>query len=242
MKDSLGDRMKTSYEDRSRYLLPRRSYTIFRIDGKAFHTYTRGLEKPFDNDLIEDMDATAAYLCKNIMGAKLAYVQSDEISVVVTDFESITTQAWFDNNLQKMVSVSASLATGKFNELRFKRGINKLAFFDSRIFQIPDRTEVENYLIWRYRDCVKNSISMVANYYYSPKQLHGLSSDQRQELLFQKGINWSKYSEGFKNGRIIINENYLKEASIGSNETVIRRKWISKPFDKSYFNIIPSYA
>ena len=95
MKDALGDRMKANYEDRTRISLPRRSYTIIRIDGKAFHTYTRGMISPFDDGLIADMDATAAYLCKNIMGAKFAFVQSDEISILLTDFEDIGTQSWF---------------------------------------------------------------------------------------------------------------------------------------------------
>jgi tRNA(His) guanylyltransferase len=240
-KDALGDRMKQNFEDRTRFFLPRRSYTIIRCDGKSFHTYVKGLEKPFDMLLIEDMDETAAFLCKNIMGAKLAYVQSDEISIVISDFDDISTEAWFDNNLQKMASISASMATAKFNELRFKRGVTKLAMFDSRVFQIPDRTEVENYLIWRYRDCVKNSISMAAQQYYSPKELHQKNSDQKQELLFQKGINWSKYPEGFKNGRMIVKETYEKETLNNKNSSVLRSRWISHPFDKKFFNIIPNY-
>lgn len=121
MKDALGDRMKSYYEDRFRVHIPRRTYVIIRIDGKAFHTYTRGLKRPFDEDLISDMDETTKFLCSNIQGAKLGYVQSDEISILITDFESITTDAWFDNNVQKMVSISASYATSKFNQLRISR-------------------------------------------------------------------------------------------------------------------------
>lgn len=93
MKDQIGDRMKEFYEDRTRYALVRRTYTIIRIDGKAFHTYTRGLQKPFDDQLMDDMDATAAYVCQNIQGAKFAFVQSDEISVLITDFDDINTGA-----------------------------------------------------------------------------------------------------------------------------------------------------
>jgi tRNA(His) 5'-end guanylyltransferase len=238
-KDSLGDRMKSAYENRTRFSLPRRSYTIIRIDGKAFHTYTKGLKRPFDDELIEDMDATAAYLCKNISGAKCAYVQSDEISIVVTDFESITTQAWFDNNLQKMVSISASLATAKFNELRFKRGITNLAMFDSRIFQIPQRVEVLNYLKWRQQDATRNSISSVAQSLYSHKQLHGISSDQQQELIFQKGINWNDFSSRKKRGGLIIKQTYMRG-------DVERSKWegIDTPIfskDSEVLSIIPLY-
>ena len=222
MKDALGDRMKSNYEDRTRISLPRRGYTIIRIDGKAFHTYTKGLRRPFDLDLIDDMDETAAYLCKNIMGAKFAYVQSDEISILITDFEDEGTQAWFDNNLQKMASDSASMATAIFNKLRMDRYIKnlhvierksvtdkryasepKLAMFDARVFQIPQKVEVENYFIWRQQDATRNSISSVAQSLYSPKQLHGVKTYGMQELIFQAGTNWNDYSPREKRGGII---------------------------------------
>ena len=121
MKDSIGDRMKTFYENRARTALLRRCYTIIRVDGKAFHTYCAGLKRPFDDGLMEDMDSTAMYLCKNIMGAKFAFVQSDEISILMTDFEEIGTSSWFDSDTQKVCSISASMATRAFNELRLKR-------------------------------------------------------------------------------------------------------------------------
>ena len=121
MKDSLGDRMKGYYEDRYRLSLPRRSNIVIRIDGKAFHTYTRGLNKPYDEALMEDMNQTTRYLCENIQGAKLGYVQSDEISIVLTDYDTIDTSGWFDYNLQKMCSIAASLATAHFNFLRMQR-------------------------------------------------------------------------------------------------------------------------
>lgn len=207
MKDSLGDRMKGNYEDRYRIQLMRRAYTIIRIDGKAFHSYTRGLQRPFDDQFIKDMDATAAFLCKNIQGAKFAFVQSDEISILLCDFEDLTTQAWFDNNLQKMASVSASLATGKFNELR----PGKLAFFNSRIFQVPNKSEAENYFIWRQQDTVRNSISSVAQSLYSSKQLHGVATNQMQEMIFQKGINWNDYDSDLKRGRVITRIERLRD-------------------------------
>lgn len=113
-KDSLGDRMK-GYENISRIYLTRRTPIIIRIDGKAFHSFTRGFARPFDDVLIKSMQDTAKYLCENIMGCKLAYTQSDEISLLLVDYEKIETQAWFDNNLQKIVSVAASMATMAFN-------------------------------------------------------------------------------------------------------------------------------
>jgi tRNA(His) 5'-end guanylyltransferase len=99
--DSLGDRMKANFEDRTRFFLPRRTYTILRVDGRAFHTWTRGLTKPHDRDFMACMDAAAIALCKEVAGAKFAFVQSDEISVLATDFEDEGSQAWFDGNIQK---------------------------------------------------------------------------------------------------------------------------------------------
>ena len=249
MKEPLGDRMKTFYENRTRILLPRKTYTLLRIDGKAFHTYTRGLKKPFDLGLMEDMNDTAAYLCKNIQGAKFAYVQSDEISILVTDFDDIVTDMWFDGNLQKMASVSASLATARFNQLRMNRScwdgldvdgyldgddINnfKLATFDSRVFQIPQSVEVENYFIWRQQDAVRNSIASVAQSLYSHRELNGKTSNEQQEMIFQRGINWNDYTSREKRGGFIERVTYVNDKNIMTiphqeiafNDTV-RKKW-----------------
>jgi len=227
-KDSLGDRMKMAYENRTRYLLPRRTYSMIRIDGKAFHTYTKGLIRPFDMKLVNDMDETAIYLCKNIQGAKLAFVQSDEISILLTDFDSLTSDAWFDGNIQKIASVSASLATARFNQLRMegffanysdkivqgKIDIDiqltddlrtfKLATFDSRVFTLPTATEVSNYLVWRQNDTVRNSISSVAQSLFSHKELMNVNTNQMQEMCFQKGVNWNDFDLKLKNGRVIM--------------------------------------
>lgn len=215
-KDSLGDRMKEFYENRTRNFLPRRTYTIIRVDGKAFHSYTRGLVRPFDEKLVNDMDETACYMCKNIQGAKFAFVQSDEISILLTDFEGLTTDAWFDGNIQKMASISASLATAKFNELR----PNKIALFDSRVFTIPSDIEVENYFIWRQQDTTRNSISSVAQSMFSHQELENKNTDQMQEMCFQKGVNWNDFSAKLKRGRLIVKQDYEKEGAT-------RSKWVS---------------
>lgn len=225
MKDDFGDRMK-GYEATTRFKLPRRSYTIIRIDGKAFHSYTRGMQRPFDMGFIEDMDNTAIHLCKNIMGAKFAFVQSDEISIVLTDFETIQTQAWFDNNIQKMCSISASMATSEFNNLRLQRRVietsmaaltldniksQKLANFDSRVYQIPQLTEVFNYFVWRQQDTTRNSIQSVARSVFSHKQVDGKNTNQMQEMLFEeKGINWNDFEPKLKRGRGIVKNTIIK--------------------------------
>ncbi len=147
-KDSLGDRIKADYENRTRFFLPRRTYTLLRVDGKSFHTYTRDCERPYDQALMDDMDTAALALCVSIEGAQFAFVQSDEISVLLTDFGSPQTQAWFDGSVQKLASVSASLATAHFNAARARRSPaawDNPACFDSRAFTIPDSVEVENY-------------------------------------------------------------------------------------------------
>jgi tRNA(His) 5'-end guanylyltransferase len=216
MKDPLGDRMKDFYEDRTRYKLARRTNTIIRIDGKAFHTYTKGLKRPFDEGLMEDMNKTTEYLCQNIQGAKFGYVQSDEISILITDYDDISTHAWFDANLQKMASIAASLATAEFNRLRLIRKMNttvatagsileqfKHAMFDARVFQIPYQEEVINYFIWRQQDATRNSISSVAQSLYSTKELHGKKTNDMQEMIFQKGINWNDYKPREKRGSLI---------------------------------------
>lgn len=267
MKDDLGKRMKEQYEKRSRTFLPRRTYTIIRIDGKAFHTYTRGMKKPFDQNLADTMDDTAKFLCENVQGTQFAYVQSDEISLLLTDFATISTNAWFDGQVQKMASVSASLATGIFNALMFQRyfageegGVREhytpetdihdvmipvgdiinympygfpkktLAFFDSRIFTIPDPIEVENYFIWRQKDAVRNSISMVAQSLYSHKELHGKSQSDMQEMIFQKGQNWNDVDPGFKRGRTIMKHvhGHWVSAPVDFSEVGLRGRIISK--------------
>ena len=257
MQDELGDRMKEQYENRTRISLPRRTYTIIRLDGKAFHTYTRGLDKPFDKGLYEDMDkAIIAMMCE-VQGVKFAYTQSDEISLLLTDFALPTTSAWFDGNLQKMVSVAASIITAEFNMLRVKRSMGShfhpnlmpnSAYFDGRAFTIPDRIEVMNYFIHRNQDCSRNSVSMVAQSHFSHKQLNGKSTAEMQEMLMKdKDVNWSYYPDELKNGRLIVKEEYMIPSVLPKTETQLvrdesdgiastpntfyapRTRWVSKP-------------
>lgn len=249
MHDELGHRMKEYYEQRYKYSLQRRAYTIIRIDGKAFHTYTKNLNKPFDEELTQDMIDTTIYLCKNIQGAKFGYVQSDEISILLTDFDELSTQAWFDNNVQKMVSVSASLATAKFNQLRLKRDAIEcgdlvstqitefgLAHFDSRVFQLPTKTEVENYFIWRQQDAVRNSISAVAQSLYSHKELHNKNQNEMQEMIFKKGINWNDLELKYKRGSFIEKVTSSRENTKDFNlEIPLRTIW-------SNFSSIPIFS
>lgn len=199
--DPLGIRMKERYESRSQTYLPRRSYTILRLDGKAWHSFTHNCERPYDQRLMDWMDETTKFLCEEIQGAVFGYTQSDEISILLTDFSQILTEAWFDGNVQKMCSISASLATAYFNKIQT---LGKLAYFDSRCFVISDPVEVRNYFIWRQMDAVRNAINMAGQSMYSHKELHGKNTDQVQEMIFQKGKNFNEYPARFKRGGCIV--------------------------------------
>jgi len=202
-KSNFGDRMK-KYENAFRICLPIRMPLIIRLDGCAFHTYTAKFEKPFDARLISAMQETCIYLCKEIMGCKLAYWQSDEISLLLTDYNQLNSQAWFDKNIQKITSVSASMATAIFNREMFARGVVKLAHFDSRVVILPP-DEVCNYFLWRQRDAERNSLQSLAQQHFSQKQLHGLKTSQLHDLLMlDKGINWNDIPTYQKRGACVI--------------------------------------
>lgn len=203
MSDSLGDRMK-GYENAYRLYLPKRLPVIIRIDGKAFHTYTKGMQKPWDSGLEICMRVTAKELCDSIQGAQLAYVQSDEISILIHNYKKLNSEAWFDNNLQKLTSVSASIATAIFNLSATSLGLSpNLALFDSRAWVLPE-AEVCNYFIWRQQDASRNSVSMLAQSLYSHKELQNKNSPQLQEMCFQAGHNWDSLPTHHKRGFCVI--------------------------------------
>lgn len=214
-KDSLGDRIKR-YESVSKTYLTRRVPVIIRLDGRSFHTFTKGCEKPFDRKIINTMALTAEYLIRNIQGAKVAYVQSDEISLLLTDFDTLDTDAWFGYSVQKMCSISAAMASVAFT-LAYGESIivngyegvqYKTAHFDSRAFNVP-KEEVANTLRWRYQDWLRNSIQMLAQSLYSQKELHGKKSPELHEMCFQKGKNWNDLDSRFKNGTLYVNDKTL---------------------------------
>ncbi len=231
----LNTRIKEYYEGRTKQLLMRRTITILRLDGKGFSKFTKGLNKPFDDDFSEDMDLTAKFLCEEIQGAKFGYTQSDEITIVLSDFDNQETSAWFDYNVQKMVSISASIATAKFNQLRARRMANyanididdlnsmTLAMFDSRVFQVPTLDEMVNTLIFRQQDCTRNSISMAADALLKGS-MNGVKGDVKQERLFtEAGVNWNDYKTKYKRGSVI------KKVEIGvatANGITTRKRWV----------------
>jgi tRNA(His) guanylyltransferase len=194
-------RMK-DYEHTFRRRVPRRAYTLMRLDGRAFHTYLRNAQRPFDRDFINDMDLLAVKLCEEIQGARFAYVQSDEISLLLTDFDTPQSELWFGGNVAKLVSVSSGVASAYFMYLRYFHG--GMPHFDSRVWSMSDPVEVANYFVWRQRDAVRNSIQMVGQFHFTQEELHGRSCDQIQEMLWsQKGVNWDAFPPECKRGRLV---------------------------------------
>jgi len=227
-KDSLGTRMK-EYERAYKHVLSIRMPVIIRVDGKAFHSYTKGCKKPFDENLVNCMNETAKFLCENIQGCKLAYVQSDEISLLLVNYENINSQSWFNNNVQKMVSVSAGLASGKFTMMSDSIfGAHKLATFDSRVFILP-KEEVNNYFIWRQDDTIRNSVQMLARSIFSHKQCDNKDQNDLKNMCLNKGSDWDKLPTSQKVGRCIIkvyNNKVCVNKKTGEEVEAIRSEWV----------------
>lgn len=227
VRDDLGTRMKEFYEGIPKTRLMRRVPVAIRIDGKAFHTFTRGFKKPFDSILMASMQETMKYLCENIQGCVFGYTQSDEITLILIDYQKFTSSAWFDYEVQKVCSIAASLATMAFNKF-FTKNVNyfemthehddtikeyctilvnaaeKGATFDARCFNIP-KEEVANLVYWRQLDAMRNSVQMVGQANFSHKELQNKSCNDIQDMLVtQKAINWNLYPESCKWGSACI--------------------------------------
>ena len=233
MSDALGTRMKEFYEAIPKNKLMRRTPVAIRIDGKAFHTFTRGFKKPFDTFLMESMQETMKYLCENIQGCIFGYTQSDEITLILIDYQTFDTAAWFDYEVQKICSIAASMATMQFNRIftkkaeqfdwdlheawnisdeeekycnALRRAVEMGAMFDCRCFNIP-KEEVCNLVYWRQQDATRNSIQMVGRAYFSHRELNKKSCDAIQDMLFKTyNINWNDFPVACKRGSACIKD------------------------------------
>lgn len=227
VNDELGKRMKEFYEQVPKTRLVRRMPVAIRIDGKAFHSFTKGFKRPFDELLIDCMQQTMKYLCENIQGCVLGYHQSDEITLILVDYKNLNSGAFFDYEVQKVCSISASMATMYFNKIfkekvdqfiedyyeawnvteedhklmeAYSKAVSRGAMFDSRCFNIP-KEEVTNLIYWRQQDATRNSIQMVGQANFSHKELHGKSCNMIQDMLMtQKNINWNDFMAYQKRG------------------------------------------
>ena len=237
--DDLGCRMKTFYEQIPKTKLMRRCQVAIRCDGRSFHTFARKFQKPFDEVLIKTMQETMKYLCENIQGCVLAYTQSDEITLILVDYKKLTSSAFFDYEVQKICSITASMATMAFNKFFekniqefsesneckgldikyldiYREALNKGAMFDARCFNIP-KEEVTNLCYWRQLDATRNSIQMVGHANFSHKELQNKSCNDIQDMLMtQKGINWNNLPTYQKRGSCCVKENHFIENEKGT--------------------------
>ena len=241
VNDELGTRMKEFYEGVPKTRLVRRMPVAIRLDGKAFHTFTRGFKRPFDEVLGKSMRETMKYLCENIQGCVLGYSQSDEITLILIDYQNLNSCAWFDYEVQKMCSIAASITTMAFNKF-FTKNVNyfemthehddtineycttlvnaaeKGAMFDARVFNIP-KEEVTNLIYWRQLDATRNSIQMVGQANFSHKELQNKSCNDIQDMLMlQKGINWNDFPTHQKRGSCCIKNHDYDEYGIDWGE------------------------
>lgn len=242
------------YQSLSDYKLLPNSYVLVHIDGRSFsHLVKNKFQKPFDDDFIEMMNETAKYVCENVQGAKFAFVQSDEISFVLTDFDTPTTDAFFNNRLCKMQSIIASLATAKFNQLMFQYKLLKFDYdriddalytldnavdfigeqqlyqFDCKCWNVPSLNDVFAWFLYRQIDCIRNSKQQTAQTYLTHKELLGKDTDTQIKVLYdEKGINWYEFDDSKKFGRFVWKE-LIELISEQTRETYTRHKWLIKP-------------
>ena len=252
-RDSLGDRMKGNYENRSKTYLVRRMPVVIRLDGRSFHSFTKGFDKPFDKVMMGAMQQTTLMLCQNIQGCVFGYTQSDEITLVLVDYNTHETDAWFDYSVQKMCSVAASMCTLYFNKIFDKmyfewsfnrelndttdkldkvylKAISKGATFDARVFNIP-KEEVTNCILWRTMDATRNSISSLAQAYFPHKQLQGKSSNEMQDMLMDEfSVNWNNLTIPEKRGTAV----YKKVVNDATEWVVDYQMPILKNEDRDY--------
>lgn len=239
-RSDLAERMK-GYEKRNRYYLQRRMPVILRLDMRAGHSFTKGFERPFDEVFIKSMQETAKYLCENIQNCKLSYQQSDEITLLLVDYDKLNTDCFFDYRVDKLCSIAASMATMAFNNIfsKYVRGfdlalayndngidteenrklwkiynkaVTKGAMFDARCFNIP-KEEVTNLCYWRQLDASRNSIQMVGQANFSHKELQNKSCNDIQDMLMiQKGINWNDLPTYQKRGSCCVRNKIVIES------------------------------
>lgn len=252
VSDMLGNRMK-EYERRNQYWLQRRTPVAIRVDMKAGHSFTKGFQRPFDEVFVKSMQDTAKFMCENIQGAVLSFQQSDEITIILQDYKTLTTDAWFDYRTDKLCSIAASMATMAFNKFfaenvqRFRKekfyngngesqyevylkALDKGAMFDARCFNIP-KEEVTNLVYWRQLDATRNSIQMVGQANFSHKELQEKSCNQIQDMLMtQKNINWNDFLTHLKRGSCCVKQTVKEDLTIEHEfgEPEIRTKETTK--------------
>lgn len=257
-KDSLGDRQKSYEVSYKQQLIPKMPIVV-RIDGKAFHTFTKNLAKPFDDLLIDTMQKTMLELCKDLPTCKLGYTQSDEITLVFICDDVKKTEGLYKYKVNKILSIIASKATKYFNKFFYKnvellkndsdyfKDIVDLTFyenklfeaeFDCRVMNIPD-WDIINNLIWRQQDATRNSIQMLGHFYFTQKQLHKKTSSEIMDMLMiEKKVNWNDLATSKKRGSCcykIENGNKRKTWALDVNMPILTQPEARSKFTKLMF-------
>lgn len=236
-RDDLGDRMKR-YEEVTRFILPLNSYYIVRVDGKAFHTHTKGMERPFDYDFVQNMNAATLQTCKRLHNVVLAYVQSDEVSFLLTDFEKHEKTPYLGGVVQKIASITAATMSVEYNKVA-----QACEVFDGRVFSLPNTVEVYNYLLWRQQDAMRNSISSLAQSLYSSKELHGVSSPNMVQMCDAKGVRWNDLPGSVRFGRLVYQKETYghvtffhkgKQKEVTTKDPVKHHEWVIEALNGSF--------
>lgn len=208
---NIDDRMKfyENYETDRRLI--KKLPVIVRLDGRGFHNFTKGLQRPYDTALSSLMIKTTQYLAQET-NAVCGYTQSDEITLAyyAPEFDS---EIFFDGRIFKMTSILAAMCSVYFNKNLYllpESHSGKMPLFDCRVWNVPDIEEGANAFLSRELDATKNSITMAASYYYSHAQLMGKNSSEKQEMLHQRGVNWNNYPSFFKRGTYIVKQKISK--------------------------------
>lgn len=210
--EAMGDRHKAFEARETMHRLMPGLPVLVRLDGRAFHTFTRGLARPYDERLSRSMIETTKYLVDHTH-ASVGYTQSDEISLAFPNTDP-DNQVMFDGRVQKLCSVLAAMATAKFNQqilANIPEKAHLLPLFDARVYQYPTLDLAAESFIWRETDATRNSLTMAAHAYYSHKELHKAGYARKHEMLHAKGLNWNDYPDFFKKGTYVRRESTLKE-------------------------------
>jgi len=213
--EAMGDRHKLFEARETQQKLMPGLPVLVRLDGRAFHTFTRGLIRPFDERLSRSMIETTKFLV-NETHASIGYTQSDEISLAYPCVDP-NKPVLFDGRIQKLCSILASTATAKFNQqilANIPEKAHLLPLFDARVYQYPSLALAAESFLWRETDATRNSLTMAAHAYYSQKDLHKAGYAKKHDLLHAKGINWNDYSSAQKRGSYVRRETILKELTL----------------------------
>ena len=203
-KDALGDRLKAQEQAEAGRRVDKNKPLMARLDGRAFHTFTKGLARPYDKRMSDLMIATTCYLVEETH-AKLGYTQSDEISLYWVN-ENLESTYMFDGKYQKLTSILAGMASAFFTknlDHYLPEKANKFGIFDARVWNVNSLEDIHDNFVWRQDDCVKNSISMAAQAHFSPKKLHGVGSQAKKKMLAEIGVPWEIMPDFFKYGSFV---------------------------------------